>query len=96
MSALYPAEKPKEEAEGLCPTWSTCIRSQPPDLFLPRIFVPKYKASALGQKLKVTILTKMAIKVDESCCPCYTKKKKKTNETTRMLISFKREALMTG
>ena len=27
MSALYPAEKPKEEAEGTGPTWSTRIQS---------------------------------------------------------------------
>ena len=37
---------------------------------------------------KVTILTKVAIKVDESYCLCYIKRKKKTNETTRILISF--------
>ena len=43
---------------------------------------------------KFTILTKMAIKVGESCCLCYIKRKKKTNETTRILISFKREALL--
>ena len=36
----------------------------------------------------------MAIKFDESCCLCYIKRKKKTNETMRILISFKREALM--
>ena len=43
---------------------------------------------------KVTILTKLGIKVDKPCCLCYIKRKNKTNETTRILISSKREALM--
>ena len=52
VQALYPANKPKGEAGGLSPTRSTPIRNQPPDLFLPRIFVPKSGARALCQRLK--------------------------------------------
>ena len=40
-----------------------------------------------------TIYIKIVVKVDESCCPCYIKIKK-TNETSRILISFKRGTLM--
>ena len=37
----------------------------------------------------------MLIDVDESCCLFYIKRKK-TNETIRILINFKKEALMTA
>ena len=45
-------------------------------------------------QIRLLLLTKMAVKVDESCCLCYIKRKKKTNKSTRILISFKREPLM--
>ena len=51
-TALYPAENLKGGSKSLCPTWSTSIRSQPPELFLLHIFLPKYEARALCQILK--------------------------------------------
>ena len=77
MCTHYPAKKPKEEAKGTCHMWS-----QPPDIFLLYISVPKYKARVLCQRLKKAFNPKKG-------CEQNNKNKKGTcNVPSRNAINF--------
>ena len=54
------------------------------------IYIYIYIDITRGQ-IKLALLTIMAVKIDEFCCLCYIKRRKKINELSRILISFKEE-----